>query len=54
MQAAGHLEHGIDVSAAEHSTWKQEDKASYQPLLHDNETSRNHEYNLNSVNKALV
>jgi len=36
----------------EDETWKPEDKAFCQP--HDKETSRIHEYNLNSVTQALV
>jgi len=48
------LERGADASAAEPSTWKQEDKASCQPQPHDKETTRTHEYNLNSVTQALV
>jgi len=48
------LERGIDASAAEPSAWKPEDKASYQLLLHGKKTTRTHEYNLNSVNQALV
>jgi len=54
MQAAGHLECVADASATGPSTWKLEDKASYQPLLHDKETSRTREYTLNSMNQALV
>jgi hypothetical protein len=43
MQAVDHLEHTADISATEPSTWKQDHKASCQPLLYDKETSRTYE-----------
>jgi len=54
MLVCDHLEHAIDASELVPSTWKQENKAYVQLLLCDKETSRNHEYNLNSVNTAPV
>jgi len=54
MQAVDRLEHAVDASATEPSTWKQEDKASVQPLLYDKETSRTHEYTPDPMNQALV
>ena len=54
MRAVGRLERGADASAAEPSTRKQDHKASCQTQPHDKEPSRIHEYNLSSVNQALV
>jgi hypothetical protein len=46
--------HAKDVSATEPSTWKQDCKASYHPLLNDKETPRNQEYTPNPMNQALA
>jgi len=54
MQAVDRLEHAKDASAPEPSTCKQQDKASYQPLLHDKEMPRNQEYTPNPMNQSLA
>jgi len=48
------LEHAINASTTEPSTWKQQDKAYVPALLDDKETSRNHEHTPNPMNQALV